>query len=82
MLSYHSKCCSFSLEFLTTYAKVYMPCLDLRQVGKFLPISGKTGFSIVKTGLAKIVFASKKGCCQNNLLAYTKILLFTFKFAR
>jgi len=60
MLSYHSKCCSFSLEFLTTYAKVYMPCLDLRQVGKFLPVSGKTGFSMIKNRTGKDSFCRQK----------------------
>ena len=29
------------------------------RVGKFLPVDGKNVFSMVKTGLAKIVFATK-----------------------
>jgi len=33
--------------------------LSLFRVGRFLPEGGKNGFSMVKTGLAKIPFAGK-----------------------
>ena len=34
------------------------------RVGRFLPGSEKNVFSMVKTGLAKIVFAAKIGFCR------------------
>jgi len=48
-------------------------CKPGSRVGKFLPVSGKkTFFSMVKTGLGKIVFAGKNFPC---MLMSSQVLL-------
>jgi len=44
-LSYHSKSCNFSLEFLSTYDKVYMPRPGWAEPGRFLGLT-----DVIRTG--------------------------------